>query len=482
MGPYPNSRARSSSNGMSPRTISSPAMQQQQNAGARCSVALCTNGVYSHGLCSMHLSRGPSQSDFLPRDSYSSNQHASGYSSQSMNYSNASMPTPPTSRHSNPRVPAYHPYSPVTHAQQRSYDSYGAKNSPYNNAPSRPNLREYDELSNDMKKYQDQYSPRSNNHSNHHDMNATMMRDGNPSNNQNESSPSSTPFNSFSDMGTSYSSGTSNSYTPPNSNQEIPRGSVTSRSRSSHTESDDISYRNTDSPTFSGSENSDGTQKETVLRRERNRIAARKSRQRKLDKIQHLEEEKSRLERHRDSLVQEIKVLENRGSGAIANNSKNLSDHEYIALQDRRTQIILNIEEAYNLGNMSSVMKYFREDTIVSGPQNCSAHLSGKSAIMLDYLCTSYLFKDFELKHSRLDSGGPRSQHFRVHWVFKGKVKQPGENVNEEFVQLIRNVVGKEVTIEGVSNYSFSGDKVVYVHRTADQAKFLSALVMLGKS
>ncbi|RLO02917.1 hypothetical protein DYB28_013549, partial [Aphanomyces astaci] len=46
---------------------------------------------------------------------------------------------------------------------------------------------------------------------------------------------------------------------------------------------------------------------------------------------------------------------------------------------------------------------------------------------------------------------------------------------------LFGKVVGKTLTIEGVSNYSFSGDKIVYIHRTADQAKLLSTLVKLSK-
>lgn len=234
------------------------------------------------------------------------------------------------------------------------------------------------------------------------------------------------------------------------------------------------------------SESDDGSldaDKETNLRRERNRIAARKSRQRKLDRISSLEDEKMRLEQHRDMLVQEIRSLERKdaGAGASANAVMTITDREYQQLQNKRMQIIKHVEDAYNTGDILATVKYFRDDSIVSGPQNSSVHLRGKDAIVLDYICTTYLFGDIHLHHTKIDCGGPRSQHFRVHWVLSGKVKSAGVSMNKEFLELIESVKGKRVTIEGVSNFSFSGDKIVYVHRTADQAKFLSALVNLNK-
>lgn len=237
----------------------------------------------------------------------------------------------------------------------------------------------------------------------------------------------------------------------------------------------------TNDSVHSESENSMDADKETNQRRERNRIAARKSRQRKLDRISNLEDEKMRLEQHRDMLVQEIRSLEKRDSGVTSTTVVSIPDKEYAHLQEVRMHIIKAVEQAYNSGNICSTFKYFRDDSIVSGPQNSSVHLRGKDAMVLDYLCTTYLFSDIHLHHAKIDSGGPRSQHFRVHWIFTGRVKSAGVSMNKEFLELIESVKGKRVTIEGVSNFSFSGDKIVYVHRTADQAKFLSALVNLSK-
>ncbi|EQC33520.1 hypothetical protein SDRG_09027 [Saprolegnia diclina VS20] len=236
----------------------------------------------------------------------------------------------------------------------------------------------------------------------------------------------------------------------------------------------------TPTSTHSGSDNSEGHGNDSKLRRERNRIAARKSRQRKLDKINHLENEKGRLEDHRNKLLNEIRQLESRMEGSVATTKKILTDSEYEALQLARTRIIEDVHAMYNASMIEETMKYFREDSIVSGPQN-SVHLRGKDAIVLDYLCTECLFKNFQITHTRIDCGGPRSQHFRVYWVFTGTIKDTGECMNKEFLDLFRNVLDREVSIDGVSNYSFSGDKIVYIHRTADQAKFLSNLVRMSK-
>lgn len=241
------------------------------------------------------------------------------------------------------------------------------------------------------------------------------------------------------------------------------------------------SMSTTTGSTHSDSEGSMDADKETSLRRERNRIAARKSRQRKLDRISNLEDEKMRLEQHRDMLIQEIRSLEKKDSSVASSAVMTITDKEYSHLQNSRMQIIKAVEDAYNSGDIFSTIQYLRDDSIVSGPQNSSVHLRGKDALVLDYLCTTYLFSDVHLQHLKTDSGGPRSQHFRVHWVFSGVVKSAGVSMNKEFLDLIEGVKGKRVTIEGVSNYSFSGDKIVYVHRTADQAKFLSSLVVLSK-
>ncbi|ETW06637.1 hypothetical protein H310_02829 [Aphanomyces invadans] len=239
-----------------------------------------------------------------------------------------------------------------------------------------------------------------------------------------------------------------------------------------------------DTPTSiqSGSENSDdgGGQHDSVVRRERNRIAARKSRQRKLDKIQHLENEKGRLEGHRNRLINEIRMLESRMEGSLGTTKKVLTDDEYEALQNERVRVIEDVHAMYNARNIEDSTKYFREDSIVSGPQN-SVHLRGKDAIVLDFLCTDSLFENFQLNHTKIDSGGPRSQHFRVYWLFTGTIKATGSCMNKEFQDLFGKVQGKTLTIDGVSNYSFSGDKIVYIHRTADQAKLLSTLVKLSK-
>ncbi|KAF0701364.1 Aste57867_8145 [Aphanomyces stellatus] len=270
--------------------------------------------------------------------------------------------------------------------------------------------------------------------------------------------------------------------------RDVPPSSFMDGSHSSSSMRSPLRHNTTtsqcDTPTsmHSGSDNSDGGggKEDTVLRRERNRIAARKSRQRKLDKIQHLENEKGRLEGHRNRLINEIRMLESRMEGNLGSTKKVLSDAEYEALQMDRMRVIEDVHAMYNARNIEESTKYFREDSIVSGPQN-SVHLRGKDAIVLDFICTDTLFENFQLNHTKIDCGGPRSQHFRVYWLFTGTIKATGTCMNKEFQDLFSKVQGKTLTIDGVSNYSFSGDKIVYIHRTADQAKLLSTLVKLSK-
>ncbi|POM61834.1 hypothetical protein PHPALM_29092 [Phytophthora palmivora] len=277
-------------------------------------------------------------------------------------------------------------------------------------------------------------------------------------------------------------SGTSGGLTRESLNEMVNQMQYSKNTSSSAYENDPyVAAQASASTNGSNRSESDGSVDETNLRRERNRIAARKSRQRKLDRISNLEDEKMRLEQHRDMLVQEIRSLEKKDSGAASNVVLTITDKEYQQLQNKRLQIIKHVEEAYNSGDILSTVKYFRDDSIVSGPQNSSVHLRGKDALVLDYLCTTYLFGDVRLHHAKVDCGGPRSQHFRVHWALSGTIKSAGVSMNKEFLELIESVKGRRVTIEGVSNFSFSGDKIVYVHRTADQAKFLSALVNLSK-
>nr|CCA14199.1 conserved hypothetical protein [Albugo laibachii Nc14] len=231
----------------------------------------------------------------------------------------------------------------------------------------------------------------------------------------------------------------------------------------------------------SDSDTSMDADKETNLRRERNRIAARKSRQRKLDRISSLEDEKRRLEQRRDMLLQEIRSLKSKDCPNSAGLSVHISDYENDRLQSRRLNIIQEVQRAYNGGDILSVIQHFRDDSIICGPQNSSAHLRGKDALVLDYLCSYRLFSDFKVSHTSVDCGGPQSQHIRVHWIFTGKIRDHAYTPNREFFQLIENVKGKSVTIEGVSNYSFSKDKISYIHRSVDQAKFLSELVGTAK-
>jgi hypothetical protein len=165
-----------------------------------------------------------------------------------------------------------------------------------------------------------------------------------------------------------------------------------------------------------------------------------------------LENEKGRLELHREKLLNEIRMLENRMEGGSMMTAKKVfTDAEYEALQLARIRVIEDVHAMYNAQQIEDAMKYFRDDSIVSGPQN-SVHLRGKDAIVLDYLCTESIFDPFQITPTRIDPGGPRSQHFRVYWVFTGTIKATGTCMNKEFDDLFTKVMGQSISVDGVSN------------------------------
>ncbi|KAF1322691.1 Alcohol dehydrogenase 3, partial [Globisporangium splendens] len=419
-------------------------MASEKNSLHRCAIMLCTNPAVSEGVCAMHLSR-PGRSTAPPPNAVLA---SAGYASPGFGHP-----------HHHAATSGMSPSTPDGHGTPDRFYRSGAHM-------------------------------------------AMQPRAGPASKKQRTTTNASgagleAPGNHYPHYPSHNSSGmalTQDSLNQINQNNQLrypkaPGGRMGLASSSSYDDNAYLSHTmrpsgSTNDSVHSESENSMDADKETNQRRERNRIAARKSRQRKLDRISNLEDEKMRLEQHRDMLVQEIRSLEKRDAasgGAASTSVVPIPDKEYAHLQGVRMRIIKAVEDAYNSGNIASTLPFFRDDSIVSGPQNSSVHLRGKDALVLDYLCTTYLFSDIHLYHAKIDSGGPRSQHFRVHWIFTGRVKSAGVSMNKEFLELIESVKGKRVTIEGVSNFSFSGDKIVYVHRTADQAKFLSALVSLSK-
>lgn len=215
-------------------------------------------------------------------------------------------------------------------------------------------------------------------------------------------------------------------------------------------------------------------------RRQRNRIAARKSRQRKLDRVQQLMAEKEELEKRHSELEKETEMLQKAlGQSGLEGYSK-MSDEEAQKLLELRISVIQKIAEAYNTGKMEDVVKFFSRDTVISGPQT-PILLRGRQAIQLDYACTTYLYENIHLKFTSIAYDGPRSKHFRASWVFTGTVKNAGYSSSKEFVDIMRRLIGRQITITGVSSYSFSGEAVVYLHRSSNQAELLWQLVEMDK-
>ena len=211
-------------------------------------------------------------------------------------------------------------------------------------------------------------------------------------------------------------------------------------------------------------------------RRERNRIAARKSRQRKVHRVQQLEDEKNALERKHEALTQETMDLQRVLQETMMVGRPQVNEQECQDVHQARIRIIRDIEEAINTGTVREVLRHFHKDFVLYGPQS-SVQLKGQDVLLSDYAITAYLYDNFSFKYTDITRDIPGSKHYRVYWEFSGEIKRAGASTCEEFVALIDERRGKRITFPGVSNISFSEDKIIYMHRSADQSKYLGLLV-----
>lgn len=236
-------------------------------------------------------------------------------------------------------------------------------------------------------------------------------------------------------------------------------------------------HLNNSSVMASSNHNSDSDDElSNETRRERNRIAARKSRQRKVHRVQQLEEEKQRLEVRHEQLRMETMHLQRVLQSTMLVGQATLSESDIARLHRTRTQIIANVADAYTTGQLNTVLNHFHEDFVLYGPQS-AAQLKGTQAILQDYDVTNYLYSDFQLSYENISRDTPGSKHYRARWKFQGTIKNAGTSTSPEFVQLVSEHIGKRIQFQGVSNISFFDDQIVYMHRSADQSMYLGLLL-----
>lgn len=233
--------------------------------------------------------------------------------------------------------------------------------------------------------------------------------------------------------------------------------------------------QNNDSPRVN-SMDSGGESNLAETRRERNRIAARKSRQRKVHRVQQLEDEKVALERKHEALTQETMDLQRVLQETMMVGRPSASEKETQMLHESRTRIIQDIGDAINTGTVHGVLQHFHKDFVLYGPQS-SVQLKGQDVLLSDYAVTAYLYDNFSFKYTDITRDILGSKHYRVYWEFSGEIKRAGASSCEEFVRLVDARKGKRITFPGVSNISFSEEKIIYMHRSADQSKYLGLLV-----
>ena len=217
---------------------------------------------------------------------------------------------------------------------------------------------------------------------------------------------------------------------------------------------------------------------ETVeMRRERNRIAARKSRQRKVHRVQCLEEEKELLEQRHDALTKETLELQSvLHSTMTMGEPTTLSEEQAEALHATRLEILTNISTQYTSGKIAEIVHVFHPDFVLYGPQSL-AQLRGPLALASDYAVTCHLYDNIAFSFSNIESDGVRSKHYRMGWEFSGTIKRTGVSHSQEFMALVGAHVGKHVSFRGVCTTSFCHDQLIFMHRSADQSQYLTALL-----
>lgn len=257
-----------------------------------------------------------------------------------------------------------------------------------------------------------------------------------------------------------------------NMNQSNPFNDVTSRPRDQA--NTNLSEEDNNSP-HSGDEGGGG-ELTAENRRERNREAARKCRQRKYVRMQQIQNEKSVLETKHNCLTEETLKLQNDLQRAIHSHALPMNKTQMEELDNRRYTIIREIGRAYHTGDFQQVWEHFGSECVMYGPQS-TTRLIGKEALYTDYAITSYLYDIVSFKYNNIQGYPTGTPHFRCQWEFKGRVKACGEITSPEFAILLQSQIGREITFEGVTNISFAGDKIVYLHRSIDQCNFLRVLV-----
>lgn len=218
-------------------------------------------------------------------------------------------------------------------------------------------------------------------------------------------------------------------------------------------------------------------------RRERNRVAARKSRQRKYTRVQQLEDEKKELENKHENLAHQTlqlqeSLLEQHPEVDATTHTKEEGARPMTQeqLHDERVHVLKIVEHGFSSGNVESILKHFHPEFVLYGPQS-SVHLKGPEGYLTDYAITTHLYNLLKFEYNLIVSDTPGSCHYRCHWTFNGRIRAAGVHNHGQFQSFVESRVGQPIEFSGITNVAFKGLDIVYMHRCMDQTEFLRSLV-----
>ena len=199
-----------------------------------------------------------------------------------------------------------------------------------------------------------------------------------------------------------------------------------------------------------------------TLRKERNKIACRKSRQKRGQRLRDLEADTKKLEEQHAFLLQRLQEVSTESRPPQQDWDSSLSD-----IRTRRRRILHEIIAAIQDHNFGPVYNHFHPECITI-KDKCVQHKGPEEFFHIwSHLHEVYDAIKFTVRN--IHETDPHCDQMRVQWGFSGIVteKTIGEmqrGLGLVQVQKMKAALGKSVQLCGESYFVFNADRIVFVN------------------
>ena len=212
-----------------------------------------------------------------------------------------------------------------------------------------------------------------------------------------------------------------------------------------------------------------------TLRKERNKIACRKSRQKRGQRLRDLEADTKKLEEQHAFLMQRLQeVTESRQPQRDRTSSLN-------DIRSRRRQILHEIIEAIQDRNFGPVYNHFHPECITI-KDKCVQH-KGPEEFFHIWSSLHEVYDSIKFTIRNIHETDPHCDQMRLRWEFSGIVTEKAiEEMQRDLVQTQRMnlALGKIVQVFGESFFIFNADRVVFVNLMWGDSTVQSAVAELA--